>query len=98
MSSVTRCYPLANVDSLRDYFVAQLAKLERYFEQIHNVAIVSIVERRLKTAKTQRRLMYGQVDALIQHDDTYATIGSQVITLECQVLKPKKLTYINDGT
>jgi len=76
-------------DSLRDYVNAKFAKLERHFDQIHNVHVVLNVEKLQQIAEATLHLKGGEVFASSDNQDMYAAIDSLIDKLDRQVLKHK---------
>ncbi|MCL1090711.1 ribosome-associated translation inhibitor RaiA [Shewanella profunda] len=80
-------------ESLRAYVEEKFSKLERHFEQIHNVHVVLNVEKTQQIAEARINLTGGEVFATSEHTDMYAAIDVLIDKLDRQVIKHKeKLT------
>ncbi len=80
-------------ESLRDYVQTKFSKLERHFDQIHNVHVVLNVEKLQQKAEARVHLRGAEVFAVSEHADMYTAIDSLIDKLDRQVIKHKeKLT------
>ncbi len=77
-------------DSLRDYVDTKFTKLERHFDHINNVHVISNVEKLNQKAEATVHMSGGEVFATAEHNDMYAAIDGLIDKLDRQVIKHKE--------
>jgi len=76
--------------SLRQYVEEKFTKLERHFDQIHNVHVILKVQKMQQRAEAQVNLIGGEVFAMSEDADMYAAIVSLIDKLDRQIIKHKE--------
>lgn len=80
-------------NALREYVENKFSKLERHFEQIHNVRVVLNVEKTQQIVEARLHLRGGEIFATSEHTDMYAAIDTLLDKLSRQITRHKeKLT------
>lgn len=76
-------------NSLHDYVVSKLDKLERHFDHITNTHVTLTVEKRRQRADVALHVSGADLAASAESDDMYAAIDKVVGKLDRQILKHK---------
>ena len=77
-------------ESLREYIQGKFSKLERHFDQIHNVHVVLNVEKLQQKAEAKINLNGAEIFAMSESTDMYAAIDALIDKLDRQVIKHKE--------
>jgi putative sigma-54 modulation protein len=77
-------------ESLREYVHGKFSKLERHFDQIHNVHVVLNVEKLQQKAEAKINLNGAEIFAISENTDMYAAIDALIDKLDRQVIKHKE--------
>ena len=77
-------------ESLREYVNSKFSKLERHFDQIHNVHVVLNVEKLQQKAEARINLNGTEIFAKSENTDMYAAIDALIDKLDRQVIKHKE--------
>ncbi|AZG74692.1 ribosome hibernation promoting factor [Shewanella livingstonensis] len=77
-------------ESLREYVQGKFSKLERHFDQIHNVHVVLNVEKLQQKAEAKINLNGAEIFAMSESNDMYAAIDALIDKLDRQVIKHKE--------
>ena len=77
-------------ESLREYVQGKFSKLERHFDQIHNVHVVLNVEKLQQKAEAKINLNGAEIFAMSESTDMYAAIDALIDKLDRQVIKHKE--------
>ncbi|MDH5570689.1 MAG: ribosome-associated translation inhibitor RaiA [Gammaproteobacteria bacterium] len=80
-------------ESLRDYVVSKLEKVERHFDHVTNVHVILSVEKLRQKAEATIHISGGDLFAEAENEDMYAAIDKMTDKLDRQIKKHKeKLT------
>jgi putative sigma-54 modulation protein len=77
-------------DSLRNYVVTKLDKLERHFDKITHMNVILSVEKQRQKAESTVHISGGEVYADAESDDLYAAIDKLTDKLDRQLIKQKE--------
>ncbi|MEH6463447.1 MAG: ribosome hibernation promoting factor [Shewanella psychromarinicola] len=77
-------------ESLREYVNGKFSKLERHFDQIHNVHVVLHVEKLQQKAEAKIHVNGAEIFAMSENTDMYAAIDALIDKLDRQVIKHKE--------
>ncbi|ABI73214.1 MULTISPECIES: ribosome hibernation promoting factor [Shewanella] len=77
-------------ESLREYVQGKFSKLERHFDQIHNVHVVLNVEKLQQKAEAKINVNGAEIFAMSENTDMYAAIDALIDKLDRQVIKHKE--------
>ncbi|MGI2113089.1 hypothetical protein CXF78_18150 [Shewanella sp. 11B5] len=77
-------------ESLREYIQGKFSKLERHFDQIHNVHVVLNVEKLQQKAEAKINVNGAEIFAMSENTDMYAAIDALIDKLDRQVIKHKE--------
>ena len=77
-------------ESLREYIHSKFSKLERHFDQIHNVHVVLNVEKLQQKAEAKINVNGAEIFAMSENTDMYAAIDALIDKLDRQVIKHKE--------
>jgi len=80
-------------DSLRNYVIEKMEKIERHFDHVGNTHVILSVEKTRQMAEAKVNVSGGELFANAENEDMYAAIDALVEKLDRQVKKHKeKLT------
>lgn len=88
-------------DSLRDYVISKMERLERHFDQVTNINVILTVEKLIQKAEATVPVNGSNIFANAENQDMYAAIDALVDKLDRQILKRKeKVTshHRNEGS
>jgi len=77
-------------DSLRNYVVTKLDKLERHFDKITHMNVILSVDKQRQKAESTVHISGGEVYADAESDDLYAAIDKLTDKLDRQLIKQKE--------
>jgi putative sigma-54 modulation protein len=77
-------------DSLRNYVVTKLDKLERHFDKITHMNVILSVDKQRQKAESTIHISGGEVYADAESDDLYAAIDKLTDKLDRQLIKQKE--------
>jgi putative sigma-54 modulation protein len=77
-------------ESLHEYVNGTFSKLERLFDQIHNVHVVLHVEKLQQKAEAKIHVNGAEIFAISENTDLYAAIDALINKLDRQVIKHKE--------
>jgi putative sigma-54 modulation protein len=77
-------------ESLHEYVNGKFSKLERLFDQIHNVHVVLHVEKLQQKAEAKIHVNGAEIFAISENTDLYAAIDALINKLDRQVIKHKE--------
>lgn len=77
-------------DSMQNYVLEKMQKIERHFDNITNVQVTLSVEKQGNKAEAELHVAGGQIFATHEHDDMYAAIDGLTDKLDRQVIKHKE--------
>jgi putative sigma-54 modulation protein len=77
-------------DSLRNYVVTKLDKLERHFDKITHMSVILSVDKQRQKAESTVHISGGEVYADAESDDLYAAIDKLTDKLDRQLIKQKE--------
>ncbi|AZG34858.1 MULTISPECIES: ribosome hibernation promoting factor [Shewanella] len=77
-------------ESLREYVNGKFSKLERHFDQIHNVHVVLHVDKLQQKAEAKIHVNGAEIFAMSENTDMYAAIDALIDKLDRQVIKHKE--------
>ena len=77
-------------DSMHDYVLAKMEKVERHFDHITNVQVTLSVEKQRQKAEVEMHVSGAQIHAAHEHEDMYAAIDGVTDKLDRQVIKHKE--------
>lgn len=77
-------------ESMNDYVLAKMEKIERHFDNITNVQVTLSVEKQGHKAEAEIHVAGAQLFATHEHDDMYAAIDGLTDKLDRQVIKHKE--------
>lgn len=77
-------------DSLRNYVMTKLEKLERHFDRITNTTVILSVEKLRQKAEATIHVSGGEIFAEAEDDDLYAAIDMLADKLDRQLIKKKE--------
>ncbi|MBB1440399.1 ribosome-associated translation inhibitor RaiA [Shewanella sp. SG41-4] len=77
-------------ESLREYVHVKFSKLERHFDQIHNVHVVLSLEKLQQKAEAKINVNGAEIFAMSDNTDMYAAIDALIDKLDRQVIKHKE--------
>lgn len=77
-------------DSLRNYVISKLDRLERHYDRITNMKVILSVEKQRQKAESTIRISGGEVYADAESEDLYKAIDKLVDKLDRQLIKQKK--------
>ncbi|HEB85439.1 MAG TPA: ribosome-associated translation inhibitor RaiA [Gammaproteobacteria bacterium] len=85
-------------DSLHDYVVGKLERIERHFDHVTNVHVILSLEKLRQKAEATIHVSGGNLFADAEHEDMYAAIDAMIDKLDRQVKKHKeKITNHHRG-
>ncbi len=85
-------------DSLHDYVVGKLERIERHFDHVTNVHVILSLEKLRQKAEATIHVSGGNLFADADHEDMYAAIDSMIDKLDRQIKKHKeKITNHHRG-
>lgn len=85
-------------DSMHDYVVNKLEKIERHFDNVTNVHVILSVEKQRQKAEATIHISGGNLFAESEHEDMYTAIDALSDKLDRQIKKHKeKLTDHHRG-
>lgn len=80
-------------ESMRDYVISKLERVERHFDNVTNVHVILSVEKNRQKAEATVHISGGELFANAENDDMYAAIDAMTDKLDRQIKKHKeKLT------
>lgn len=77
-------------ESLHDYVVNKLERVERHFDHVTNVHVILSVEKNRQKAEATLHMTGGDIFANAEHDDMYAAIDALTDKLDRQIKKHKE--------
>ncbi|MEJ6591169.1 MAG: ribosome-associated translation inhibitor RaiA [SAR86 cluster bacterium] len=77
-------------DSLRNYVVTRLDRLERHFDKITHINVILTVEKLRQKAESTVHISGGEIYAEAESDDMYAAIDQLTDKLDRQLIKQKE--------
>ena len=77
-------------ESMHDYVLAKMEKIERHFDFITNVQVTLSVEKLRQIAEVDMHVSGGTIHAKDENDDMYAAIDGVTDKLDRQVIKHKE--------
>lgn len=77
-------------DSMQNYVLEKMQKIERHFDNITNVQVTLSVEKQGNKAEAEMHVSGAQIFATHEHDDMYAAIDGLTDKLDRQVIKHKE--------
>lgn len=77
-------------DSMHNYVVEKMERIERHFDNITNVQVTLSVEKKGNKAEAQMNVSGAQLFAANEHDDMYAAIDGLIDKLDRQVIRHKE--------
>ncbi|WP_286237292.1 ribosome hibernation-promoting factor, HPF/YfiA family [Neptuniibacter halophilus] len=77
-------------DSMQNYVLEKLQKIERHFDNITNVQVTLSVEKQRQKAEAEMHVSGAQLFATHEHEDMYAAIDGLTDKLDRQVIKHKE--------
>ncbi|PIE23992.1 MAG: ribosomal subunit interface protein [Neptuniibacter caesariensis] len=77
-------------DSMQNYVLEKMQKIERHFDNITNVQVTLSVEKQGNKAEAEMHVSGAQVFATSEHEDMYAAIDGLTDKLDRQVIKHKE--------
>ncbi|WP_299180907.1 ribosome-associated translation inhibitor RaiA [uncultured Neptuniibacter sp.] len=77
-------------DSMQNYVLEKLQKVERHFDNITNVQVTLSVEKLRQKAEAEMHVSGAQLFATHEHEDMYAAIDGLTDKLDRQVIKHKE--------
>ena len=77
-------------ESLRNYVLSKLDKLERHHDKITNMNVILSVDKQRQKAESTVRISGGEVYADAESEDLYAAIDKLADKLDRQLLKQKE--------
>jgi putative sigma-54 modulation protein len=77
-------------ESMHDYVLAKMEKIERHFDNITNVQVTLSVEKQRQKAEVEMHVAGAQIHATHEHEDMYAAIDGVTDKLDRQVIKHKE--------
>ena len=77
-------------DSLRNYVVTRLDRLERHFDKITHINVILTVEKLRQKAESTVHIAGGEIYAEAESDDMYAAIDQLTDKLDRQLIKQKE--------
>ncbi|MEJ6683822.1 MAG: ribosome-associated translation inhibitor RaiA [SAR86 cluster bacterium] len=77
-------------DSLRNYVVTRLDRLERHFDKIAHINVILTVEKLRQKAESTVHISGGEIYAEAESDDMYAAIDQLTDKLDRQLIKQKE--------
>jgi putative sigma-54 modulation protein len=77
-------------DSLRNYVVTRLDRLERHFDKITHINVILTVEKLRQKAESTVHISGGEIYAEAESDDMYAAIYQLTDKLDRQLIKQKE--------
>ena len=85
-------------DSLHDYVVKKMERVESHFDHVTNVHVILSVEKTRQKAEATLHMSGGNLFADAEHEDMYAAIDSMTDKLDRQIKKHKeKITNHHRG-
>ncbi|VAX11927.1 Ribosome hibernation promoting factor Hpf [hydrothermal vent metagenome] len=85
-------------DSLHDYVVSKLERIERHFDHVTNVHVILSLEKLRQKAEATIHVSGGNLFAEAEHEDMYAAIDAMIDKLDRQIKKHKeKITNHHRG-
>jgi putative sigma-54 modulation protein len=85
-------------DSMRDYVIQKMERVERHFDMVSNAHVILTVEKQRQKAEASLLVKGNKVFAEAVNEDMYAAIDSLVDKLDRQVKKHKeKMTNHHRG-
>jgi len=80
-------------ESMHDYVMSKLERVERHFDNVTNVHVILSVEKNRQKAEASVHISGGELFANAENDDMYAAIDAMADKLDRQIKKHKeKLT------
>ena len=79
-------------ESMNDYVLSKMQKIERHFDNITNVQVTLSVEKQRQKAEAELHLSGAQIFATHENEDMYAAIDGLTDKLDRQVIKHKEKT------
>jgi putative sigma-54 modulation protein len=83
-------------DSLRNYVVTKLDKLERHFDKITHMNVILSVDKQRQKAESTVHISGGEVYADAESDDLYAAIDKLTDKLDRQLIKQNVKTSVRN--
>jgi putative sigma-54 modulation protein len=77
-------------ESMHDYVLAKMEKIERHFDNITNVQVTLSVEKQRQKAEVEMHVSGAQIHATDVQEDMYAAIDGVTDKLDRQVIKHKE--------
>lgn len=77
-------------ESMHDYVMTKMEKIERHFDNITNVQVTLSVEKQRQKAEVEMHVSGAQIHATHEHEDMYAAIDGVTDKLDRQVIKHKE--------
>ncbi|WP_415882015.1 ribosome hibernation-promoting factor, HPF/YfiA family [Neptuniibacter sp. SY11_33] len=77
-------------DSMQNYVLEKMQKIERHFDNITNVQVTLSIEKQRQKADAEMHVSGAQLFATHEHDDMYAAIDGLTDKLDRQVIKHKE--------
>ena len=85
-------------DSLHDYVVKKLERVESHFDHVTNAHVILSVEKTRQKAEATLHMSGGNLFADAEHEDMYAAIDAMTDKLDRQIKKHKeKITNHHRG-
>jgi len=77
-------------DSMKNYVIEKLEKLERHIDGITNVQVTLSVEKLRQIAESTLHISGADIHATAEDEDMYASIDKLIDKLDRQILKHKE--------
>ncbi len=77
-------------DSMQNYVMEKLQRIERHFDNITNVQVTLSIEKQRQIAEAEMHVSGAQIFATNEHEDMYAAIDGLTDKLDRQVIKHKE--------
>jgi len=77
-------------DSLREYVISKMERLERHFDQVSNMDVILSIEKLVHKAEATVPVSGHNLFAYAEDQDMYAAIDALVDKLDRQIIKRKE--------